>query len=370
MEQSTDQPHGAGSDAPPPPPPPVQPPPVLYAQPTIIRKGRGWKYFALILLVLLVLSSLSSLEDFFGETLGVTTGIQGPARSLQEVLVESAGVTDKIAILDVRGVIYGGYVGGGDLGPVDVLRLALERAGKDAAVRAVILRIDSPGGEVLAADDIARAIADFQQEQNKPVIATMEGLAASGGYYVAAPCRWIVANPLTLTGSIGVIMSGYNYRGLMDKAGVRPVVFKSGRMKNMLSGSRAEDEIPPEEAELLNALIRETFDRFKQVIAEGRGTRLQENWQNFADGRIFLGTEALELGFIDQLGDFDDAVSKAKALVGISEASLIRYDAPRRLGGLLRLLGEAGDAKVHVDLGVNLPKMEIGRPYFLYAPGL
>lgn len=343
---------------------------MLYAQPTVIRRGRGWKYLALILLVLLVLSSLRSLESFFGQALGVASIGTSPASSLQEVVVESKGGPDKIALLDVRGVIYGGYLGGGDMGPVDVLRLALERAAEDEAVKAVVLRIDSPGGEVLAADDIASAIAEFQKDTSKPVVAAMAGLAASGGYYVAAPCRWIVANPLTLTGSIGVIMSGYNYRGLMDKAGVRPVVFKSGRMKNMLSGSRSEEEIPPEEAELLDDLIGDTFERFKEVISEGRGDRLAENWQEFADGRIFLGTDAHELGFVDELGDFDDAVAKARQLANVTEAKLIRYDAPRRLGSLLRLLGEAGDAKIQLNLGPDLPRMEVGRPYFLYAPGL
>lgn len=343
---------------------------MLYAQPTVIRRGRGWKYLALILLVLLVISSLRSLENFFGQALGFSSSGITPARSLQEVVIESVGASDKIAILDVRGLIYGGYLGGGDMGPVEVLRLALERAGKDESVKAAVMRIDSPGGEVLASDDIARAIAEFQDDTGKPVVAVMGGLAASGGYYVAAPCRWIVANPLTLTGSIGVIMSGYNYRGLMDKAGVRPVVFKSGRMKNMLSGSRAEDEIPPEEAELLGQLILETFERFKEVIAAGRGERLAGDWQEYADGRIFLGTEAQERGFVDELGDFDDAVAKAKQLGGITEANLIRYEAPRRYGSLLRLLGEAGDTKIQLDLGVTLPRMEVGRPYFLYAPGL
>src|SRR4029079_10112350 len=103
-------------------------------------------------------------------------------------------------------------------------------------VKAVILKIDSPGGEVMASDDISRALVQFQEKHKKPVIASSRVLAASGGYYVAAPCRWIVANELTITGSIGVILSSLNYRGLMDKVGIEPVVFKSGKFKDMLRG--------------------------------------------------------------------------------------------------------------------------------------
>src|SRR5262249_40285778 len=136
---------------------------------------------------------------------------------------------------------------------------------------------NSPGGEVLASDDIYSAIQQFQNEHKKPVVASMGSLAASGGYYVSAPCRWIVANELTITGSIGVILHGYNYRGLMNKVGGRPLVYKSGRFKDMLSGEKDLDSITPaekadleEENGMVNKMINETFDRFKKIVAEGR----------------------------------------------------------------------------------------------------
>src|SRR5581483_9776541 len=136
---------------------------------------------------------------------------------------------------------------------------------------------DSPGGEVLAADEISRAVSEFQDKSAKPVIVSMGSLAASGGYYVSAPCEWIVANELTITGSIGVIMHGYNYRGLLDKIGVRPEVFKSGKYKDMLSGSKSPEEITPEEKQMVQALINETYGKFKSVVAEGRQAAYQSN---------------------------------------------------------------------------------------------
>src|SRR2546428_583630 len=131
--------------------------------------------------------------------------------------------------------------------PPPLISDQLRLAGEDDSAKAVVLRVDSPGGEVLASDEIYRAIADFEKDYKKPVVASMGGLAASGGYYVSAPCRWIVANELTITGSIGVIMHSYNYRGLLNKVGVRPEVFKSGKFKDMLSGEKDEEDIPAEE---------------------------------------------------------------------------------------------------------------------------
>jgi protease-4 len=363
-------------------PPSPPPPPVLYPPPPppVIRKGRGWKYLALILLVLLVLNNLGSLEHFLGGALGVSAASRTPADQLEEVVMEDQGVPEKILLINLRGLIYGGYVGGGESDPVEFVRWQLERAEKDDQIKAVVLRVDSPGGEVLASDNLSRLIEDFQTRTGKPVVGSLGGVAASGGYYVAASCRWLVASPLTITGSIGVIMHGYNYRGLMDKVGVKPMVFKSGRFKDMLSGERAETEIPPEERKMVQDMIQTTFARFKEVVArgrrkaqkrnQGRGRALAGDWQKYADGRVLLGTEAYELGFVDELGDFRAAVSRARDLAGVGQANLVRYQAPFRWGGLLSLLSEARAPKIHLDLGVQAPPLEPGRAYFLYAPGL
>jgi protease-4 len=263
---------------------------------------------------------------------------------------------------------------------VDVIKAQLKRAEEDHKVEAVILKVDSPGGEVLASDDISRAIAEFQEDNHagKPVIASMGGLAASGGYYVSAPCRLIVANELTITGSIGVIMSTWNYRGLMDKVGVVPLTFKSGKFKDMLSGSRNPDQIPAEERAMVDALIDETYRKFKSVVAEGRGQAadknkkakheyraLVENWRDYADGRILSGKEARELGFVDQLGDFDQAKKEAADIAGVSNYNLVEYRLHYDLGDLLRIFGKSDAHGLKVDLGLEMPKLEAGRLYFL-----
>lgn len=151
----------------------------------------------------------------------------GPAR-LREKVLEDNDADHKVLVVDIDGIISGRTPGASE-GLVENIRDQFKRAAEDEEIRAVVLRVDSPGGEVLASDEIHDAIRSFQDEHDIPVVAAMGSLAASGGYYVSAPCRWIVAHPLTLTGSIGVIFHGYNYRGLMDKVGVLPDVVKSGR---------------------------------------------------------------------------------------------------------------------------------------------
>ncbi len=366
----------------PPPATPPAPPPVLAPtpreRPRAGRSGRGWMILSLILLVLLAISFLGNLKSLVLALLPIappTAYVSGP--QLREVVVEDNRSSAKIALIDIDGVIYGGYVGAGDASPVELAASQLQRAREDPHVKAVILRINSPGGEVLAADEIARAVTEFQDKSGKPVIVSMEGLAASGGYYVAAPCRWIVANELSLTGSIGVIMHGYNYRGLLDKVGVRPQVYKSGKFKDMLSGDKKE--VTPEEDAMIQKLIEETFERFKAVVAEGRaranranegkGRKLAENWQDFADGRVLSGKQAYDLGFVDELGTFKTAVSRAKAIAGVASANLVRYQQPPSFTDFFRLFGKAESTTVKLDVGLDLPKLEIGRLYFLFAPG-
>jgi len=262
---------------------------------------------------------------------------------------------------------------------VDAIEDQLKLAAKDANVKAVILKVDSPGGEVLASDDISRAIIQFQEKHKKPVIASMGGLAASGGYYVSAPCDYIVANELTLTGSIGVIMSTFNYRGLMDKVGLKPNVFKSGKFKDMLRGSKTPEEVDPAEEKMIQDMIMETYAKFKSVVQNGRekaatrnkgtGKALVENWAEYADGRILTGKTAFDLGFVDKLGNFQTALDIARQIGGVSgQAHVVRYQEPFTLS---RLFGMGMSSKVRksdavkIDLGLDLPKLQAGRLYFL-----
>ena len=334
---------------------------------------------AIILFLLLgvsVLTNLGSMFKSFTHLSGMSGNHQRPAGPrLDEVVLEDNDASEKIAVIPVEGIISSQLGGRGGYDLVAVVKAQLDRAANDKKVKAVILKVDSPGGEVMASDDIARAITEFQSHAGKPVIVSMGSLAASGGYYVSAPCEWIVANELTITGSIGVIMQGLNYRGLMDKLGLRPEVFKSGKFKDMLSGSREPDSITPEERAMMQKLIDETFAKFKSVVAEGRknahesnkeGQALASDWADYADGRVLSGKEAFQLGFVDQLGTFDDAVRKAEELGGVKgQANVIEYRQRNDLAELFSMFGQSESRAFKVDLGLDLLKLQAGRMYFL-----
>lgn len=337
---------------------------------------------ALLLFVLLLgsvmvnfVSALGGLE-LDGVSLGQPRIKAGP--NLMEVLVREGESHDKLAVLHIEGIIASAL--GRDLDLPTLIEAQLKLADEDKRVKGVVLVIDSPGGEVLASDRIFHLIRDFQNKSGKPVVASMSSLAASGGYYVAAPCRWIFAHDLTITGSIGVIMQGYNYRGLMNKLGLRPVVYKSGKFKDMLSGSKDLENTTPEERELIKEesamvqkLIDEAFEAFKNRVKEGRAfaakmnraPNLRPNWEEYADGRILSGKQALEHGFVDQLGTFDDAVKYTARLTGVSDPKLITYGVPFDITRLFRLLGKSEPTEIKVDLGMKVPQLKSGCLYYL-----
>jgi protease-4 len=331
---------------------------------------------SLVLFVLLLLVGFL----WMGSMVGSLMGGAGPHRSagpaMQEMVVEQADTADKILLVKVDGVISGDVTGRGNL--PSLIREQFKRAERDRHIKAVILYVDSPGGEVLASDEIAQVIEKFQKDSGKPVIASMQNVAASGGYYVSAPCRWIVANELTITGSIGVIMHAYNYRGLMDKVGFRPEVYKSGKYKDMLSPDREASEITPEERAMVQNLVDTTFARFKAVVRKGRtdaakenennsesGRTLNADWESYADGRILSGQQAYEIGLVDEVGNLQTAQARARTLAGISEASLVEYQPLFDLSNFFRLLGRAPSTRIEVNLGTELPKLKTGRLYFL-----
>jgi protease IV len=367
--------------APPPPiPPPLpnRPPPVISAVPAARppRRGSGWKISAIVLIVLLALSFVFNLRHVAREVLsakGTDSRAVGPR--LEEVVLKDNSAANKIVVLDVEGIITGQPLEQSGYSLVTVIKEELRLARRDKEVKAVILKVDSPGGEVLASDEISIAIKDFQAKTGKPVIVSMGSLAASGGYYISAPCEWIVANELTITGSIGVIMHGYNYRGLLDKVGVVPEVFKSGKYKDMLSGTKEPDEITPEEKQMVQSLINETFEKFKSVVSDGRhtaykinkktGQPLSADWEDYADGRILSGKEAYRLGFVDELGDFDKAVERAEQLGGVSTANLVQYQQIFDISNIFRLFGKSDAKSIKVDVGMDVPRLRAGYLYFL-----
>ncbi|MDB6122395.1 MAG: Signal peptide peptidase SppA, type [Pedosphaera sp.] len=322
---------------------------------------------------------LINFQQLMGNVTSVKGGTYHSYRSygpkMEEVTIRDNDADNKIAVIDVEGIITGQAIDQGGFSMVSVVKEQLRRARRDNHVKAVILRVNSPGGEVLASDEIAKAISEFQTKANKPVVVSMGSLAASGGYYVSAPCDWIVANELTITGSIGVIMHGFNYRALMDKVGVRPEVYKSGKFKDMLSGSKSPEEIDPEERKMVQALIDETFERFKTVVAEGRnaaynahkGKALDADWKDYADGRILSGNEAYRLGFVDELGDLETAIKRTKDLahIGKENANLIQYQPVFELSNLFRLFGKSEAKSVKLDLGIDIPKLNAGYLYFI-----
>ncbi len=355
--------------------PPVLPPNSM--QPPQ-RSGIGRRVFLFIFILVTGLFILGGwvLVSSFGEF--ADTMMAPPTNQYAEVTLRVGDSDERIAVIDVNGIItsYGAL---GD-NMVNRIKNQLDLAGADSHIKAVLLRIDSPGGEVLASDEIALAITEFQKEHDKPVIASMGGLAASGGYYVAAPCKFIVANELTITGSIGVIMQSINMHGLMEKVGVRPVTFKSGKNKDMLSPFNSPESVSEEQKAILQGFIDETYGKFVKVVEDGRqknggrdtelAKELDSNWRDAADGRILSGKQAFDLGMVDKLGNFDVAVAFAEEYVGIKgKARLVQHEPPFNFGGLFGLLGKAKakdpGVSLKIDVGLSAPQLKPGLPYYL-----
>ena len=376
-------------------PPPLTPPPIITPPPPAKpRKSRGWMIFAIILLVLLFISLFGNFTQFISHAFGSgfsrgsfrTSMAREVGPRLEECLLKDNDARSKIAVVTVDGIITDNARNQAGNSMVDVIKAQLDRAKDDDRVKAVILKVDSPGGEVMASDEISKAIADFQKDdpvepgkpgkRGKPVVCSMGSLAASGGYYISVPSRWIVANDLTITGSIGVLLHTWNYRGLMDKVGLAPVTYKSGKFKDMLSGERSTNEIPAEERLMVQSLIDETYAKFTNVVCVGRsqahkqnqkeGKALVTDWGKYADGRVLSGSEAFKYGFVDELGNFDDAVKTTKKIAGITRANLIEYRERYDISEFLHLFGQNDSAhNIKLDLGVEMPKLQAGQLYFL-----
>lgn len=279
----------------------------------------------------------------------------------------SRGSDDKIALITLRGLISSSLPGNVGDSMVDDMRYALEQARDDENVRAVVIEIDSPGGEVTASDVIYNAVV--KTRARKPVVIYMDSVAASGGYYVACGGKYLMANDTTITGSIGVIIQTLNYEQLFNKIGLASVVFKSGKFKDMLNGARP---ITPEEREYVQGFVMGTYEKFLGIVAKERNLPADGLRTTIADGRILSGRDAHDNKLIDGLGQIEDAFGKAKELSKSPDAMVVKYGPPYSIGRFFRALGKAAETKLEVTLPKQLmPQLESGRAYFLpsyYAP--
>ncbi|MDQ2658968.1 MAG: signal peptide peptidase SppA [Verrucomicrobiota bacterium] len=277
------------------------------------------------------------------------------------------GSNDKIALIVMRGLISSSLPGNVGESMVDDMRIALEQAREDDHVRAIVLEIDSPGGEVTASDVIYNAVV--RARAVKPVVVYMDSVAASGGYYVACGGKYLMANETTITGSIGVIIQTLNYEQLFNKIGLASVVFKSGKFKDMLNGARP---ITPEEREYVQGFVMSTYEKFLGIVAKERNLPADALRNTIADGRILSGRDARDNKLIDGLGQIEDAFRKAKELGNAGDATVVKYGPPFAFGRFLRALGQSGNSKIELSLPHQFgPQLESGRAYFLpsyYAP--
>ena len=250
-------------------------------------------------------------------------------KGLEESTIQGEG-NNKILIIDISGTISDEAektLGGLRQTPSLTSRVKeeLKKAQTDPFIKAVILRINSPGGTVTASDIIYHEIKQFRQKKKIPVIASMMDLAASGGYYVAMAADKVIAHPTTITGSIGVLAFRFNAKELMSKIGIQNESITAGDKKMLLFPF---EPLSPEDRAILQSVIDNLHHRFKEVVAEARPELSPKQVEKLADGRVYDATQALENKLIDSIGYMDDAIDLAKEEAGIDRARVIMYHRP------------------------------------------
>lgn len=274
---------------------------------------------------------------------------------------------DKVVVIPLSGSITTGgssSSSGSGITP-GLVRSYLAKAESDKAVKAIVFRIESPGGEIEPCQEILLEIE--RAKVTKKIVVSMGGMAASGGYYISTPAHKIVALPTTMTGSIGVISSAVNVERLLEKLGIEIEIFKGGKYKDMYWGLR---ELTAEEQEIMQEMVDEYYEQFVDVVAEGRGLS-EDDVRELATGQLYSGSKAKELGLVDELGDLDTAIDLAMELAGM-ETAIVKYYRPPRLT-LWSLLGlvDAIGARISGLSAEDMILLEIlnhnyPQPLFLY----
>lgn len=313
----------------PPPPPGGRPPGGTPPQVIInnIPPKRPWlgRMTGRLLLILSLIGNLFAfglISNYFKGAFRQEKYVSGPVTA-----------PDKVALIKLNEAIYSSSVEA----PIKELKSAQE----DKAVKAVILRINSPGGEVFSTDRLYRAIVKFKKESQKPVIVLMESVAASGAFWISMPADKIIAAENCVTGSIGVVLRTFIITELLKEWGVEPVTFKTGELKDTGSFFR---EMTERDREELTSMMNGWYEQFIDVILKHRGEAVggEEKLREVADGRVVLGPKAKELGFVDEIGYLDDAIEAAKELAGLTdEVRIVEFERQDLFGSFLSAQREA-----------------------------
>ncbi|HCO93382.1 MAG TPA: signal peptide peptidase SppA [Phycisphaerales bacterium] len=291
-------------------------------------------------------------------------------RQLQETRIQrDAGlfVSDKIAIIDVDGLLAnrrkGGWMRSGE-NPVSLFIEKLDKAAADRSVKAVVLRLNSPGGTVAASDIMYHHLMEFRRQTGKPVIACVLGIGCSGAYYIACGCDGIIAQPTGVVGNIGVIFQTFSVAGTMEKIGVKAVTIKSGELKDMASPLH---DLSDEEHDVLEGIIEHLSGQFFEVVRKGRKEIDEQKMAELSDGRVFTAEQALQQGLIDRVGYLDDGIKWAKDIAGVKKTRVVIYHRPSNYKPNAYGLAAAGSDGLGPLVNLELPDwLNAGGAQFLY----
>jgi protease-4 len=300
----------------------------------------------------------------------LVTPVMRPA-GLEEIEVARGSHSAKIAIIPIEGLLANarapGLIQEGD-NKIDLLTQQLDRAARDKAVKAVVLRINSPGGTVTGSENMYELLHRFREKSGKPIVASVQEIGASGGYYVALSADRIVASPTSVVGSIGVIFNAFSVEGGLNKLGIKSEAVKSGALKDMASPFH---DMTAEERKVMQALVDEYFARFRSRVAERRHLGDEAAIARVSDGRVFSGAQAKSLGLIDEVGILEDAIDVARELGKSSGARAIMYHKPFGPAGSIYASTEMPTPQAGTTLQLPIPPTAMSLPtgfYYLWRP--
>ncbi len=336
-----------------PPMPPMMPP--MFMQPPVRERSFARAIFMTLATTIFGLSLAANVY------LLLFSGLMSGGMSARQNIVVEGDPLERVAIIPVNGVIM--------TEAAQQFERFMRMAEEDANVKAVVLEIDSPGGTVTASDEIHHRIMAFKKNRpGVPVVSTMGSLAASGGYYIACATDYVFAQPTTMTGNIGVLFPRYNVSKLADKWGVEETTLEStgADFKNAGSMFKPED---PKDVAYFQTIIDKSFMQFKNVVKTGREGKLTQPLEEIANGKIYLGPDALALGLIDKIGYLEDAYGHAAQ--GLKKPHVVRYANPPSLLDALSVKSNVGAVSASAQSGINVQLdwkrlQELTTPRMLY----